>query len=44
MWAALRRSYRLGCVFETMEIWLPSQRAGQILPSLAAIGCDAPQQ
>jgi hypothetical protein len=42
MWGALRRSYRLGCVFETMEIWLPSQRAGEILPSLAAIGCEAP--
>jgi hypothetical protein len=42
MWAALKRTYRLACVFETMEIWLPSQRAGEILPGLSAIGCEAP--
>ena len=42
MWAALKRTYKLACVFETMEIWLPSQRAGEILPGLSAIGCEAP--
>ena len=42
MWGALKTKYRFACVFDRMEVWLPRQRAGEILPSLSAIGCEAP--
>jgi hypothetical protein len=33
MWSAMKRTYRLACVFESMEIWLPRQDFGEVLPS-----------
>jgi len=41
MWRALKRTYRLACVFEDMEVWLPRRGAGEIFPRLSAIGCLA---
>jgi len=39
MWGALKRKYRLACVFEDMEVWLPRRGSGEIPASLSAIGC-----
>ena len=41
MWGALKRTYGLACVFEDMEVWLPSRGSPGILPRLSAIGCLA---
>ena len=41
MWGALKRTYRLTCVFEGMEVWLPIRGSGEILRSLSGIGCIA---
>jgi len=47
MWEALKRSYRLACVFEDileedLEVWLPRRGSAEILPHLTAIGCRSP--
>ncbi|MEZ5363189.1 MAG: hypothetical protein R2748_12820 [Bryobacterales bacterium] len=39
MWGALKRTYRLACVFEGMEVWLPNSGSSEILPRLSGIGC-----
>ncbi len=39
MWGALKRTYRLACVFDGVEVWLPRRGSGEILPSLSAMGC-----
>jgi hypothetical protein len=44
MWAALARAYRLACVFENMEIWLPRKASEETVAQFSAIGCLAPQQ
>lgn len=36
---AMKRAYRLACVFEEMEVWLPRRDSSVILPRLSAIGC-----
>ena len=41
MWSAMKRTYRLACVFEDKEVWLPRHASDEILPSLSAIGCLA---
>ena len=41
MWSALKRTYGIACVFDNMEVWLPRQGSGEILPRLSAIGCLA---
>jgi hypothetical protein len=42
MWGALKTRYRFACVFDNMEVWLPRQGSGDILPRLSAIGCEPP--
>jgi hypothetical protein len=41
MWGALKRTYRLACVFEDMEVWLPNRGSAEVLRSLSGIGCLA---
>jgi hypothetical protein len=42
MWSAMKGTYRLACLFEDKEIWLPRRDSGEILRRLLAIGCQAP--
>jgi len=39
MWRALRGEYRPACVFEGMEVWLPSHNSDEIFASLLGVGC-----
>jgi hypothetical protein len=39
MWSAVKRSYRLACVFDGNEVWLPRQSSAELFVGLAAIGC-----
>jgi hypothetical protein len=41
MWIALRENYRLACVLDDMEVWLPNRGSAEIFPSLLGIGCRA---
>jgi hypothetical protein len=40
MWKAVKSRYRLACVFDGMEIWLPRQQATELLPGLSSMGCS----
>ena len=42
MWAALKKTYGVACVFDEMEVWLPNGGSREIPPGLSAIGCVAP--
>jgi hypothetical protein len=39
MWGAMKKSYKLACVFDEKEVWLPHRGNSDIFSKLSAIGC-----
>ena len=40
IWRALKVKYKSSCIFEGMEVWLPSHNSDEIYKNLLSVGCN----